>query len=471
MMASRTFYVLYLPDGPIANCVDAIRVLANPVEKHRAHITVRGPYSRAVKHLDSINRQIEGSSVDIYQAGNFFDTGQNTVYLACRSPKLQAVWDKRDYGFNPHITLYDGSSHEFATKLWRIVSSRAYDISFVAGPLKALVSSRRGQGGMALQADLDLRLLREVAGLDLDGATVESFGEEERLNAIGKLCDYLSTMVSDTVLRQLEEPVYAECGYEITKVNTDSHMLSEIKSLAKKNSATLGFLPDGAFNAYAQRGWILAAVDKGNLLGYVIYRVSRMRAVLVHLCTDEKSRGCGIAKQLFLNVVTRTSELHGILANSRRDFPAHSMWPRLGFAAIGEKPGRGTRPSVLTRWWYEHPHPTLFSSHAGSLSAQSPIDVAIDINVFYELMRLSSGEHTEESLALQSDWLIDEIQLCATGELFNEINRIDNSRARQGQRNLAHEFKRISGSADAFNKAYSLMALDNGETQERTPII
>ena len=457
-MASRTFYVLYIPDGPIADCVDAIRVLANPVEKHRAHITVRGPYSRAVKRLDSINRHIESSPIDIHEAGNFFESGQNTVYLACTSPKLETVWDKQDYGFNPHITLYDGSSREFASKLWSVVSSHTYRMSFVAGPLKALVSSKRGQGGMALRADLDLRLLREVAGINMQGATVESLGEEERLNAIAKLCDYLSTMESDTALRHSDEPAPGEFGYEITKVDIASDILSQIKSLAKKNSATLGFLPDGAFDAYAQRGWIMAAIDQGTLLGYVIYRISRMRAVLVHLCTDEKRRGGGIAKQLFLSVVGRTSELRGILANSRRDFPAHNMWPRLGFAAIGEKPGRGTRPSVLTRWWYEHPHPTLFSTHAGSLEAQSPIDVAIDLNVFYDIMMPSSGEHTEESLSLQSDWLIDEIQLCATGELFNEINRIDDSKARQGHRDLAHEFKRISGSADAFGKTYSLMA-------------
>lgn len=235
--------------------------------------------------------------------------------------------------------------------------------------------------------------------------------------------------------------------------------------MARKNSATLGFLPDGAFQAYAERGWILAATADDGVAGYVVYRVSRMTAVLVHLCINEKHRGKGLARQLFRSVVERTSELHGILANTRRDFPAHTMWPRLGFAAIGERPGRGKLRSVLTRWWYEHPHPTLFSHQASYLGAQSPVDVAIDLNVFYDLVVPSSRQEAEESRSLQSDWLTDEVQLCATAELFNEINRLPSPQARERQRALAHEFKRISGAAEVFDRTYSLLSSMLGEAK------
>ena len=165
-----------------------------------------------------------------------------------------------------------------------------------------------------------------------------------------------------------------------------------------------------------------------------------------------------MARQLFRGVVDRTGELHGILANTRRDFPAHTLWPRLGFAAIGERPGRGMNRSVLTRWWYEHPHPTLFSNNAYYVSAQSPIDVAIDLSVFYDLVMPSSRESEDESRSLQSDWLIDEVQLCVTGELFNEINKLESPHARQGQRALAHGFKRISGTEESFARMYSLLS-------------
>ena len=467
-MNSRTFQVLYVPDGLIAGCVDAIRVLASPAEKNRAHITVRGPYPGVANLTGTINRVIESSEIYIHGSGNFFDSGQNTVYLRCKSSKLETVWDKPDYGFNPHITLYDGPSHEFAKKLWDIASSRTYDISFIAGPLTPLVSSRRHQGGMSLRADLDLRLVRDVTGLDLDisGMTVDSLGEDQRLKAIDKLCDYLSTI--DSRLDFSQGPPLKQPDVEVKEVGINSQMLSSIKALARRNSSTLGFLPEGAFDAYAQRDWILAATASGDLVGYLAYRVARMRAVLVHLCIEEKYRGQGIARQLFRGVVERTAELHGILANTRRDFPAHTLWPRLGFAAIGERPGRGMNRSVLTRWWYEHPHPTLFSNNASFVSAQSPIDVAIDLKVFYDLVMPSSKEREDESRSLQSDWLIDEVQLCVTGELFNEINNLESPQSRQRQRALAHGFKRISGSAESFARMYSLLSsIMGGAKSER----
>ena len=169
---------------------------------------------------------------------------------------------------------------------------------------------------------------------------------------------------------------------------------------------------------------------------------------------------------MFRTVAERTRELHGILANTRRDFPAHKMWPRLGFAAIGERRGRGKSETVLTRWWYEHPHPTLFSSQRSYVSAQSLIDIAIDIDVFYELAIPSSGEGEVESRLLQSDWLGDEIQLCATPELFNEINKLADREARREQTGLAHEFKRISGAGEVFDRVHSLLISIMGKRGE-----
>ena len=289
-MASRTFHVIFVPDGLVASCIDAIRVLANPVEKHRAHITVRGPYRRRSSRSGKVSRFVEGSEINVNGSGTFFDSGQNTVYLRCAAPELETVWHKPDYGFNPHITLYDGSSQEYARELWDIVSMHTYKFSFIAGPLTPLVSSRRHQGNMTLKSDLDSRLLREVTGEDLKEATVESLGKDRRLKAIDKLCDYLSRSGTHTPTLQSTEDNPRATGVEIREVSLTSQVLSRIKAMAKKNRATLGFLPEGAFDAYAQRGWVLAAIADGDVVGYVIYRISRMRAVLVHLCNRSKAQ-------------------------------------------------------------------------------------------------------------------------------------------------------------------------------------
>jgi len=465
-MPSNTFYVLYVPDGLLASCIDAIKVFAYPGEKYPAHITVRGPYPRAATSGERFSHAVENSLIKINGAGNFFDSGQNTVYLSCEGAVLEDVWDKPEYGFNPHITLYDGPSRKLAMEIWEIVSSHSYDASFMATPLRPLVSSRRYQRGMSLSADLDSRLLREVIGSDLPGWVLQNLQNDARLNAIEKLCDYMSSIGTQSVEHEESDTSRALSDIRIEEININSSLLPAIKSLAKRNSATLGFLPEGAFDAYAQRGWVLAAVDDCEVLGYAVYRVSQMKAVLVHLCTDESHRGTGIARRLFRGIVERTRDLRGIVAHSRRDFPSHRMWPRIGFAAIGEKIGRGRNQAVLTRWWYEHSHPTLFSINALSAAAKTPIDVAIDLNVFYDLVMPSSREGADESLALRSDWLVDEIELCATAELFNEITRLENPQARQEQRTLAHDFKRIAGDADAFTRACSLLFPILGKTDK-----
>ena len=164
---------------------------------------------------------------------------------------------------------------------------------------------------MALQADLDSKFLREVTGLDIDGMTIESLGQDGRLKAIDKLCDYLSTVDSQLDLSRWEGSAHEGTELDIKEVASSSPLLSRIKSLARRNSATLGFLPEGAFDAYARRGWVLAAIADGEVVGYVVYRVSHMRAVVVHLCTAEEHRGQGIARQLFRTVVGRTNELRG----------------------------------------------------------------------------------------------------------------------------------------------------------------
>ncbi len=465
---SKTFHVLYVPDGLVSGCIDAIRLLANPEEKHRAHITIRGPYRRGLNPSHSFNRYVEGFEFNIHGSGNFFDSGQNTVYLKCASSKLRRAWYKPDYGFNPHITLYDGASRKFARQLWEIVSKRNYEISFIAGPMKSLTSTRPHQREMALSASLDSRLISDVTNLDVEQVRHGNLREFERLEAINKLCEFLSTInarISPSYRDVSDDPTPT---IRVEQIRSDSPLLQDVKSLARKHSATLGFLPEGAIDAYAERGWILAAISAEGLVGYVVFRKSQMRAVLVHLCVDEQYRGQGIAKRLFRSVVDRTKELRGILANTRRDFPAHSLWPRLGFSAVGEIRGRAKKPSVLTRWWYEHQHPTLFSNAATYLGTRSPIDVAIDLEVFFDLATPSLKKETEESRSIQSDWLMDEIELCVTGELFNEINVLPDTKSRNELWNLAHEFKRISGSALSFDQTNSqLLATIGGEADDQ----
>lgn len=450
----NVLYVVYIPDGTLARYIDAIRAIANPGEKHRAHITLRGPYSqpRDVEGPDSI---ISGAQITVSTAGNFFQEGQSTVFFSCEAPELKRVWDKRDFGFNPHLTLYDGPSKTFAKALWEVVNNYSYSFSFMAGGLTPVVARSR-QTGLSLLADFDSSLITSVTGEDVEASSLLYMTADKRLNLIDRLCNRLSRLKGNDSANHNVRVVEPPNGAKMIIVSPSSVLLSNIRILARQNSATLGFLPDGAFDSYASKRNILAAIsEQDELMGYLIYRVTRMRATLVHLCVASEYRQQGVSRFLFGELITQTRSLSGILVSSRRDFDTHTMWPRFGFAAIGEMPGRGHRRTTLTRWWYEHPHDNLFSYESLDGSKNLAIDVAIDLNIFYDFY--SPYHNDQESGALQADWLADEIVFCVTPEVFNEIDRLSEPSDRAVQKRIAHEYKRVSGSAHDFRHAYSAL--------------
>src|SRR5206468_2530129 len=133
----RYFYVLYVQDGEAADCIETIRFLCNPTEKLAAHITVRGPYyGEKTKpkrdKLREFNRKLSGSFISIIGTGNFFGPNQNTVFFRCiTDDMIRRVSKKSDYAtYYPHLTLYDGSSEEFAKRLYGRVNHYKYSLIF-----------------------------------------------------------------------------------------------------------------------------------------------------------------------------------------------------------------------------------------------------------------------------------------------------------------------------------------------------
>jgi hypothetical protein len=122
---AKSFVFLRITDPEISALICGIRTIAMAVSpKSGPHITIRGPYSRPVPRtqllrygrlLASHPLVLEG--VDAFQAND-----HSTVYLKVQHPKLLQVWWKPDYptkdfGFNPHITLYEGADSGRAHRL------------------------------------------------------------------------------------------------------------------------------------------------------------------------------------------------------------------------------------------------------------------------------------------------------------------------------------------------------------------
>ncbi|MFY0523210.1 hypothetical protein ACN28I_08515 [Archangium gephyra] len=190
----RVFYVVYVGDEAIASHLDAIRLICNPDEKTSAHVTVRGPYRQRFK-MPVLTREVTSEPVFVSGVGNFFEHRQNTVFLRCESDALRRAWFKRDYPYNPHVTLYDGSSAAFARNLYARIQGVKLSFCFEPTPLKALVS-RRGQRDAEVWMRLNYALVSQVAGYAVTAEAIRNMTEEERLKIAVRLAKHLSRIVS-----------------------------------------------------------------------------------------------------------------------------------------------------------------------------------------------------------------------------------------------------------------------------------
>ncbi|MBI4320055.1 MAG: GNAT family N-acetyltransferase [Chloroflexi bacterium] len=226
---------------------------------------------------------------------------------------------------------------------------------------------------------------------------------------------------------------------KIVAIDSGSPYLNDVKALWRANKATLGYFPDGAFVDYASMRGIVVALDPHDrCVGYLIYRRSRDQIRMVHLCVADYCRGNGIAKALVEHLKQTTKDSRGIALRCRRDFPANKLWPRVGFVAQYDAPGRSREGKDLTFWWFDHRHPDLFST-ATMKRVEYKLCVIIDANVFFDLDGDPSADN-EESRSLLADWMEDELELCLTDEVLNEINRNENSEERNRHRRFAEGF-------------------------------
>ena len=82
------FYVIYLKDGIAVDCIEAIRLLSNPLEKKAAHLTVRGPFPNKIR-LEDANKKLAGNRILLDGVSRFTSPTQNTVFFTCKATKIK----------------------------------------------------------------------------------------------------------------------------------------------------------------------------------------------------------------------------------------------------------------------------------------------------------------------------------------------------------------------------------------------
>jgi hypothetical protein len=188
-MQNRIFYVTFLEQEPLRSGIDAIRLLANPSERLRTHITLRGPYEKEVSGFPRIDRMLANCDMAVHGVGCYFERYQNTVFWDVHEAMLRTAMKKRDFPTGkPHLTIYDGDSRKFGSQLLKLFTNR--DVSFTFRPSKlSPIYSSGGQGSFDIWVNIDKPFVSGILSYDFSRPKVLALNVEERLNAINLILD------------------------------------------------------------------------------------------------------------------------------------------------------------------------------------------------------------------------------------------------------------------------------------------
>ena len=130
------FLFLELLDAEINGLLFCIRELASGSAKRtNIHVTLRGPYAGPVplQVMRRVERSLLKDTLLIANPGVFRNGATYVVYLAVTHRYLQSVSWKRDFpvkdfGFNPHITLYAGENGSRAETLLEFLKEERIEL-------------------------------------------------------------------------------------------------------------------------------------------------------------------------------------------------------------------------------------------------------------------------------------------------------------------------------------------------------
>src|ERR1700690_1513702 len=100
--------------------------------------------------------------------------------------------------------------------------------------------------------------------------------------------------------------------FKIEPITPDSPHLAAVIALHRIDGKTLGMFPKGAFQEHATERLIMLALSEANeCMGYLLYRIARERAAIVHLCVRSDFRRKGVARALVDKLKSATKHLRG----------------------------------------------------------------------------------------------------------------------------------------------------------------
>lgn len=228
---------------------------------------------------------------------------------------------------------------------------------------------------------------------------------------------------------------------ELKVISPYDPILNDIMTLGKKNAKTLGMFPEGAFIDHAKKNCLVAAMENGELFGYILFRIAQKKGIIsiAHLCVDSEHRNKGTAKKLLDFVKNKYQQIfRGISLSCRKDYiEASRFYEKNGFKAAKEVRSRSKSENYLVKWFFDFGNQDLFSVNHIS---DTKFNVLLDANILIKLRDLSE-DYFDEINALTADWLVDEVEYFYAQEMLNEINRDSNKLRASLTRKFVNQFK------------------------------
>jgi len=148
---AKRFLFLEITNSEIINLITGVRAVATGrTSVGGVHVTIRGPYNREIprKQIEQYDRQLKGHPLLLEGIGRFEVQGRHVVYMEVQHPGLRKIWWKPDfpvheYGFNPHVTLYEGGNIDVADRLERFMKREGLKLLTWDFRVTAYVSDHR----------------------------------------------------------------------------------------------------------------------------------------------------------------------------------------------------------------------------------------------------------------------------------------------------------------------------------------
>jgi hypothetical protein len=135
----KYFIFVVFEDPEVVGILDFLaEALSGKVGRGAPHLTVQGPFGirPTSAQIASIKRRLASDEFLIANPGIFETPAGVALYLSVRSDNLRKVWRKPDfpvekYGFNPHLTLYEGGDVDRAKRAFNFLRAGRHRIELI----------------------------------------------------------------------------------------------------------------------------------------------------------------------------------------------------------------------------------------------------------------------------------------------------------------------------------------------------